>query len=200
MANFVYDLRRVSHITAAAVGQPGERVFYLQAQKHSDLVSLVAEKEYIRALAQRIDTIMEELEKRGVARPDPSEEPTPAELLLRGPLNPLFRIGQLSLAYAPDGDLMVLEAEELLIADDDDEEVDPILRQNPPEETETPRQPRMVRFSATRAQMQGLSRNAMEIITTGGRAICPQCLQPMEPSGHMCVKKNGHANKTAAEL
>jgi uncharacterized repeat protein (TIGR03847 family) len=198
MANFVYDLRRVSHITAAAVGQPGERVFYLQAQKHSDLVSLVAEKEYIRALAQRIDTILDELEKRGVARPDPSEEPTPAELMLRGPLNSLFRIGQLSLAYAPDGDLLVLEAEELQIAADEEEEIDPILGLSEPDET--PREPRMVRFSATRAQMQGLSRNAMEIITTGGRAICPQCLQPMEASGHMCVKKNGHANKTAAEM
>ena len=118
--------------------------------------------------------------------------------MLRGPLNSLFRIGQLSLAYAPDGDLLVLEAEELPVPEDD-EEIDPILRQSEPEET-TPRQPRMLRFSATRAQMQGLSRNAMEIITTGGRAICPQCLQPMEPTGHMCVKKNGHANKTAAEM
>ncbi|MBA3470758.1 MAG: DUF3090 domain-containing protein [Herpetosiphonaceae bacterium] len=199
MPEYIYDLRRVSHITAAAVGQPGERVFYLQAQKHSDLISLVTEKEYIRALAQRIDSILDELEKRGVARPDPSEEPTPAELMLRGPLNSLFRIGQMSLAYAPDGDLLVLEAEELPVADDDEEEIDPILRQSEPEAA-PPRQPRMVRFSATRAQMQGLSRSAMEIITTGGRAICPQCLQPMEPTGHMCVKKNGHANKTAAEM
>lgn len=198
MPDYLYDLRRVSHVTAAAVGQPGQRVFYLQVQKHSDLVTLIAEKEYIRALAVRVDAILDELVKRGIARPDPSEEPTPAELLLRGPLNPLFRIGQMSLAYAPDGDLLVLEIEELLVGEDDDEEIDPILRQN--EAEEGPKQPRLVRFSATRAQMQGLSRNAMDIITTGGRPICPQCLQPMEASGHMCVKKNGHANKTAAEM
>src|SRR5688572_7210232 len=109
MPEYIYDLRRVSHITAAAVGQPGQRVFYLQAQKGSDLVSMIAEKEYIRALCLRVDELLDELEKRGLTRPDPSEEPTPAELMLRGPLESLFRIGQLSLAYAPESDLFVIE-------------------------------------------------------------------------------------------
>lgn len=200
MSDFVYDLRRVSHITAAAVGQPGQRTFYLQAQKGSDLVSLITEKELVRALCLRIDDILEELDKRGVARPDASEEPTPAELLLRPPLNPFFRIAQMSLAYDPTSDLLVIEVEELQLADDeDDEEIDPILQQNT-EAEESKNDPRRVRISATRAQMQALSRNAMDIITTGGRPICPQCLQPMEDEGHLCVKKNGHGNKKASEM
>ncbi|MCA0352507.1 MAG: DUF3090 domain-containing protein [Chloroflexi bacterium] len=200
MSDFVYDLRRVSHITAAAVGQPGQRTFYLQAQKGSDLVSLITEKELVRALCLRIDDILEELDKRGVARPDASEEPTPAELLLRPPLNPFFRIAQMSLAYDPTSDLLVIEVEEFQLADDeDDEEIDPILQQNT-EAEESKNDPRRVRISATRAQMQALSRNAMDIITTGGRPICPQCLQPMEDEGHLCVKKNGHGNKKASEM
>ncbi|GAA5529370.1 DUF3090 domain-containing protein [Herpetosiphon gulosus] len=200
MSDFVYDLRRVSHITAAAVGQPGQRTFYLQAQKGSDLVSLITEKELVRALCLRIDDILEELDKRGVARPDASEEPTPAELLLRPPLNPFFRIAQMSLAYDPTSDLLVVEVEEFqLAADEDDEEIDPILQQHA-EAEESKNDPRRVRISATRAQMQALSRNAMDIITTGGRPICPQCLQPMEDEGHLCVKKNGHGNKKASEM
>ena len=200
MSDFVYDLRRVSHITAAAVGQPGQRTFYLQAQKGSDLVSLITEKELVRALCLRIDDILEELDKRGVARPDASEEPTPAELLLRPPLNPFFRIAQMSLAYDPTSDLLVIEVEEFQLADDeDDEEIDPILQQNA-EAEEGKNDPRRVRISATRAQMQALSRNARDIITTGGRPICPQCLQPMEDEGHLCVKKNGHGNKKASEM
>ena len=200
MSDFVYDLRRVSHITAAAVGQPGQRTFYLQAQKGSELVSLITEKELVRALCLRIDDILEELDKRGVARPDASEEPTPAELLLRPPLNPFFRIAQMSLAYDPTSDLLVIEVEEFQLADDeDDEEIDPILQQNT-EAEESKNDPRRVRISATRAQMQALSRNAMDIITTGGRPICPQCLQPMEDEGHLCVKKNGHGNKKASEM
>ncbi len=197
MPEYTYDLRRVSHITAAAVGQPGQRTFYLQAQKGDDLVSLVTEKEIVRALCERIDAIIEELARRGINEPDPSEEPTPAELMLRAPLTPLFRIASLSIAYATDSDLLVLEAEELLLGDDDDDDIDPLLRRDQPDGE---RVPRLVRMSATRAQMQGLSRNAMDIITTGGRPICPQCLQPMEASGHMCVKKNGHANKKASEM
>ncbi|KPL85952.1 DUF3090 domain-containing protein [Herpetosiphon geysericola] len=200
MSDFVYDLRRVSHITAAAVGQPGQRTFYLQAQKGNDLVSLITEKELVRALCLRIDDILEELVKRGVARPDASEEPTPAELLLRPPLNPFFRIAQMALAYDPTSDLLVIEADELQLADDDeDEDIDPILQQRSDDE-EAKNEPRRVRISATRAQMQALSRNAMDIITTGGRPICPQCLQPMEDEGHMCVKKNGHGNKKASEM
>jgi len=143
---------------------------------------------------------LEELDKRGVARPDASEEPTPAELLLRPPLNPFFRIAQMSLAYDPTSDLLVIEVEEFQLADDeDDEEIDPILQQNA-EAEEGKNDPRRVRISATRAQMQALSRNAMDIITTGGRPICPQCLQPMEDEGHLCVKKNGHGNKKASEM
>ena len=66
MPEYVYDLRRVSHITAAAVGQPGQRVFYLQAQKGSDLVSLIAEKEYIRALCLRVDGTLDYLSNDGL--------------------------------------------------------------------------------------------------------------------------------------
>ena len=197
MADYTYDLRRVTHVTAAAVGPPGQRVFYVQAQKGQDLVTLIAEKEYIRALALRIDDILDELERRGVARPNPADEPTPAELLLRPPLEPLFRIGQLSLAYDPDADLMVIEAEEMVLAEPE-EEADPLFQAQ--EQSTQPPQAKLVRFSATRSQMQGLSRNAMDIITTGGRPLCPQCLQPMEASGHLCVKSNGHGNKLAAEL
>lgn len=198
MADYVYDLKRVSHITAAAVGQPGQRVFYLQAQKHSDLVSLIAEKEYIRALCLRVNDLLEELHKRGIAQPDQSEEPTPAELMLRGPLDPLFRVAQLGMAYDVDSDMIILEAEEMVLNDDDDDDIDPILRGETSGEHNA--EPRRVRLSATRAQMQGLSRYALDIIETGGRPICPQCLQPMDAEGHMCVKKNGHGNKLAAEL
>ncbi|HEY1014747.1 MAG TPA: DUF3090 domain-containing protein [Herpetosiphonaceae bacterium] len=199
MAKYAYDLRRVNHVTAGAVGQPGQRVFYLQAQKHGDLVSMVTEKEYVRALCERLDDILDELAKRGLPRPSQADEPTPAELMLRGPLTALFRIGQLSLAYDAENDLIIIEAEELVLADED-EEIDPILRGSQPEEEPAAKEPQAVRISATRAQMQGLSRFALDIIETGGRPQCPQCLQPMDPSGHMCVKKNGHANKTNAEL
>jgi uncharacterized repeat protein (TIGR03847 family) len=200
MANYMYDLRRVNHITAAAVGQPGQRVFYIQAQKHGDLVTLIAEKEYVRALCARVEEMLDELARRGLARPNQADEPTPAELSLRGPLAPLFRIAQLGLAYDVEHDLVVIEAQELVLDDvAEEEEIDPILRASAEPEA-AQGEPRAVRLWATRAQMQGLSRYAMDIIETGGRPICPQCLQPMDAAGHLCVKKNGHANKTNAEL
>ena len=55
MPEFTYDLDPVTRITAHAVGQPGQRVFYLQARRDRQLVSLIAEKEQIRALAQAMN-------------------------------------------------------------------------------------------------------------------------------------------------
>jgi uncharacterized repeat protein (TIGR03847 family) len=192
MTEYLYDLKKVSNLTAGAVGQPGARVFYLQAQKHSDLLSMIAEKEQIRALCLHIDNVIDELERRGINRPAEADEPTDAELHLRGPLNPLFRIGQLSMAYDSADDLLVIEVGEFLTSETE-EEVDPLF-QSAEEPLKSP-VPRLVRLSATRAQMKGMSRHAMDIIVTGGRPICPQCLQSMDSEGHLCVKKNGHGNK-----
>jgi hypothetical protein len=48
-----------------------------------------------------------------------------------------------------------------------------------------------VRFWATRAQLKGMVKWGLEV-TGRGRAICPQCGEPMDPAGHFCPKKNGH--------
>ena len=47
-----FDFDAPDHFTAGAVGQPGQRVFYLQARQARELVSLKSEKEQVRALAE----------------------------------------------------------------------------------------------------------------------------------------------------
>ena len=70
MANPIIELDPVTHITAGAVGQPGQRTFFIQAERKSDRVDLVCEKEQVQALADTIDEMAQNLEQEfGLTRP-----------------------------------------------------------------------------------------------------------------------------------
>src|SRR5947208_3099210 len=83
----------------AAVGEPGQRVFYLQARKEDVLVSVVVEKQQVALLAMHIDQLLERI---GV--PDEDTAPDPDSLDLEEPLVPEFRVGAIGLAYEDERD------------------------------------------------------------------------------------------------
>jgi len=56
-----FEMDPVDRITASAVGPPGERTFYVQARATSGTVTLVAEKEQVRLLAQALLQLLETL-------------------------------------------------------------------------------------------------------------------------------------------
>ena len=56
------ELRPVEHITTDAIGPPGQRVFYVQASKGVETVSLIVEKFQIETLAAGVEQFMAELE------------------------------------------------------------------------------------------------------------------------------------------
>jgi hypothetical protein len=47
------------------------------------------------------------------------------------------------------------------------------------------------RIWATRSQMMVMGAHGDEVASRG-RPICGNCLQPMDPQGHFCPKRNGH--------
>jgi uncharacterized repeat protein (TIGR03847 family) len=169
MPRLVYDLNPVTHITADAIGPPGQRVFYIQAAQGSTLVTLLAEKEQVQALAEGLDRILDELDKKYPQNPPPAEIPESVMGLL-DPIEPAFPVGQLGLGYDEEKDMMVLIAYEL--TDDFDDML-------------------IARFWATRAQMQALSRHGAAVCAAG-RPICPLCREPIDPQGHFCPRGNGH--------
>ena len=164
-----FELDPVQRITAGAVGEPGSRIFYLQARAGDQLVTLLAEKEQIRALATSIDQML-------AALPDTEEIALPAEpvdLALEEPLVPEWRVGPMALHYDADRDFIVVIASELI---DDEEDL---------------RDPSTARFVATRAQAQALAEHA-ESVVEAGRPRCRFCGFPMDASGHTCPAMNGH--------
>jgi uncharacterized repeat protein (TIGR03847 family) len=167
------DVRPVIHITTDALGQPGKRVFYLQGWQMERTITLIVEKIQIQSLAVGYEQFLAELQERYPDLPEASADYEEDKMRISPPVDPLFRVGELGLGYDADGDLVILVAREQLAED-----------QNPEEAG-------VVRFWCTRAQLRALCRWGMEVAARG-RAICPQCGEPMDPAGHFCPKKNGH--------
>jgi uncharacterized repeat protein (TIGR03847 family) len=173
------DLDPVTRLTADAVGEPGQRTFYLQAASGADQVTLLVEKEQVRRLAESLQSWLPEL---AADRPEDPGEAAAAEagqLDLAPPLEPDFRVGQLSLSYDADRDRVVIEATELQAGEDED--------QDPAELPD----PLTVRLFVTRPQLRVLARHGSQVVARG-RPLCPLCGNPLDPTGHICPAQNGH--------
>lgn len=175
MPRFELDLNPVQHVTADAIGQPGQRVFYLQGWREADPqpVTVIVEKIQLQSLATSLEQMLEEIARQKpdlpAALPDYDEE----KMHIIPPVDPLFRAGEMGLGYDADHDQIVILLREIVAEGDD------------------PQEASVVRFWATRAQARRLAAWGQEVISRG-RPLCPQCGQPMEPEGHFCPKKNGH--------
>ncbi|HEX6261453.1 MAG TPA: DUF3090 family protein [Actinomycetota bacterium] len=160
------ELDPVDRITVGAVGEPGERTFYLQARRGTDLVTIVVEKQQVQLLSA---TVVDMLSRLGT---DVEVEVGEHEMELEQPLVPEWRAARIAVGYAEERDLFMLEAEEL-------EEED--------EEAELGGQ---ARFWATREQMLALARHGIAV-AAAGRPTCEFCGNPMDPEGHVCPAMNG---------
>ncbi len=168
-----YELRPVDSITTGAIGPPGKRVFYLQARKDEELVTLIVEKSQVQSLAVGLEQFLADLEKRFPDLPAASGEFSEREMKLEKPIDPAFRVGQIGLGYDEDSDLMVLVAREIQAEGDDPDEA------------------AIARFWSTRTQIRAMTLWGLEIASRG-RKICGNCGQPIDPEGHFCPKRNGH--------
>ena len=169
MANPIIELDPVTHITAGAVGQPGQRTFFIQAERRSDRVDLVCEKEQVQALADAIDEMAQNLEQEFGLTRHTNLAVDDAAMAIKEPLDPLFHVGAMGLGYDANRDCILLVAQEALGEDEE-------------------RDPREARFFATRAQMEVLSRYAREVI---GHGRSPEKVA-LQSEAHS--RRNGHGH------
>lgn len=167
------DLRPVTHITTDAIGQPGKRVFYIQAWQGERTITLIIEKLQIQSLAVGLEQFLVELGRQFPDLAESSAGYDEEKMHIHPPVDPLFRTGELGLGYDAEDDLVVLIAREMIAED------------------QNPDQASVVRFWCTRSQLRAMCQWGMEVASQG-RPICNQCGEPMDPEGHFCPKKNGH--------
>jgi uncharacterized repeat protein (TIGR03847 family) len=205
---------------AGTVGEPGQRTFFLQARKASQVVSVVLEKVQVQVLAERLDQLLDELEERGVTE-STSEAATTDNGPLDEPLVEAFRATTLTLGWDADAGLVLVEARaepieiELESVEDEDEdegEADDDDPDDPDEEgvaeldaslaasilaafetsgDDDEDGPDVLRVRVTAAAARSFVKRAAEVVASG-RPPCPLCGQPLDKQGHICPRKNGH--------
>jgi uncharacterized repeat protein (TIGR03847 family) len=175
---------------AGAIGEPGERAFFLQAREGRRVVSVALEKVQVAVLAERLGALLEELGRRGVAEvessePDPEVElaETGDEVELDEPLNEAFRAGSLTLGWDGGAERVLVEAR---AQDEDGEAIDPDEDDDEDEEG-----PDLLRVRMTAAAARGFVARAARVVAAG-RPPCPLCGAPLDPLGHICPRRNGH--------
>ncbi len=110
MSRISIDLNPITHVTVDAIGQPGERVFYLQGRNTNRVVTLLVEKFQIQTLALAVENLMAELRENSPELVEASPDYAEDEMTLEPPLDPLFRVGDISLGYDPQKDLLITVA------------------------------------------------------------------------------------------
>ena len=98
-----YEMLDVDKVTVGTVGQPGQRVFLLQARAGAQIVTLKIEKVQVAALATHLGTMLRELPRPG---------DLPEDLELEDPYEPEWVIGSLGASYDPALDRLLLVMEE----------------------------------------------------------------------------------------
>jgi uncharacterized repeat protein (TIGR03847 family) len=179
----VYTYDPPDRFVAGAVGQPGERTFYLQASAAGRVTSVALEKFQVSLLAERLDELLDEVLRRTggrVAVPATA----PADLADDGPLDlPLmeeFRVGAIALAWDGEDERVVIEAQE-----ETENPVEPLAEEVPENG------PAVLRVRITPAEARAFSQRALQIVAQG-RPACPLCGLPLDEDGHICPRQNGH--------
>jgi uncharacterized repeat protein (TIGR03847 family) len=179
MTRQVYAFEPPERFVAGTVGPPGERAFYLQARGDGRLVSVGLEKVQVSLLAEKLDELLGEANRRfGVVLPEVEVEPGDNEPL-ESPVDEEFRVGTLGLAFDVDSSTVVIEA---IAAGENDEEEEP--------EDESSDLDRL-RVRLTPAAAREFIERARRVISAG-RPPCPLCGQPLDPAGHLCPRHNGY--------
>ncbi|MFI0408528.1 DUF3090 domain-containing protein [Actinomadura sp. 3N508] len=175
-----YDLPE--RFVAGAVGRPGDRAFYLQARSGRRVTSVGLEKFQVTLLAERLEELLDEVLRRsGGEAPVPAV--TPSELVDDGPLDqPVeeeFKVGTMALAWDPDDEQVVIEAQEVTETEEETEvgEDDPAIA--------------VLRVRISAAQARAFAERALKVVAAG-RPPCPLCGLPLDTEGHVCPRQNGY--------
>lgn len=168
-----YEFEEVDAFISGAIGQPGQRVFYLQARAGDRLVTVRCEKQQVAAIADYLKRVMVDL-------PPPEDRALGGPGELEQPVDPIFVLGPIGLGYDRSSDRIVLQLEEMLPGgiDPDDEDLD---------DDDVDRG--QIRVYVKRSQAAAFCDRAEQVVAAG-RPNCQWCDLPIDPDGHPCPRMN----------
>ena len=175
---FYYDFDNADAFATGAIGQPGERTFYLQVRAEGRIVSVKCEKQQVATLAQYLRNMLADM-------PEPPKVESGFSATLQSPVEQDFVLGSIGLGLDRSNARMVLQLEEMILVDEDDEDVFDLLD----DEDEDDDPSTVVRVLLTPSQALAFC-NAADTLVDSGRPACTWCGNPVDPNGHPCPRMN----------
>jgi uncharacterized repeat protein (TIGR03847 family) len=190
MAILVHRYDAPDRFVAGTVGQPGERTFFLQAREGNRITSVVCEKAQVSVLAEHLDRVLDEVQRRSAGQVDvpPASSAARDTDPLDAPINEEFRVGTMTIAWDPSIDRIVIELFSNVDVEDEETEETSSPAAEEPDEIEAD-EVFVVKITASYAR-DFVAR--AQALVAAGRPSCPFCLQPIDPQGHICPRANGY--------
>ena len=189
-----WDFDEADAFATGAIGQPGERTFYLQIRADGRTVCVKCEKTQVAELSRHMRGMLSDLPDMGSA--------DTASAWLSSPVEQDFVLGSIGLGIDRAASRMVIQLEEMQIIDDealgfdddddlDDDEIAAALESLFDDEgdDENEGSSTVVRVLLTAAQARAFCDVADQVVTAG-REPCRWCRAPKDPTGHACPRMN----------
>ena len=177
MPRIIYRHQPASRFIVSAIGEPGQREFFMQVKSENNFNTVAIDKGQVIALAERFEELIRELRRGKLATPEDLTAPAvqddePLEL----PIESDFTVGVISITWENEYVVVNMQAasqDEDLILDDIDMGPDLLIA------------------TLNIAQVKGFCERAKEIVSAG-RPACAFCALPIDPMGHLCPRANGY--------
>jgi len=178
----VFSHLEPDRFVSGTIGEPGERIFFLQVKSGKNITSVVVEKSQVAILSERIDTLLNQIMGENL-----NESKIPAKYdskvldlePLEAPITEEFRVGIMSLGWSIPKRKLILEAH----ADSSDSV--------PEIESDEVEGPDVLRVHLSAEQGRLFAERGRRLVSAG-RQPCPFCQEPLGQQGHICARANGY--------
>lgn len=165
------EFTNVTTLRSEAIGEPGSRTFRVLVDSESSSAIIWLEKEQLFQLALAVQQLL-----IAVGEEEPASSRPPSDREAPGLTKLDFKAVRLVLGHDEERSLFLIDAHD---QEDEDEEQ------------------ATVRVWADRERVKGFAEEALRLCAAG-RPLCPLCGRPMDATGHLCARRNGHARITEA--
>ena len=186
----IHEFDPPERFVVGTVGEPGARTFFIQARAGARMISVALEKQQVAALAERVDELLDQVlddGSSGTIVPALAPHDLDDQAPLEQPIEEEFRAGTMTLSWDPGISRVVIEVFPIT-----DEVVEGAEAGDEPFEEPEPDEVLLVRITPGTARAFALRAGR---VVEAGRPSCPFCGGPMDPTGHLCVRANGHRRR-----
>lgn len=183
--SLLYEFDDVRRLATGAVGEPGQRTFFIQVDADDTVLSVKCEKQQVAVIAMHIRNLLKDLPEPAGARPSAD--------FVADPTLPDFVLGTVGIGYDRSGGRIFLQLDEMAFDPDAedgefaasslDEDDDDLMSDDDLPDTDR------IRLFLTPAQAVAFC-DAADTAVAGGREPCRWCGGPKDPRGHACPRLN----------